>query len=129
MASARINFTVGLFMTAGLALATVVIIWLGINSFIHQGEIFVTYFEALHEKGLEIIDVPCNQFGGQAPGSDAEIQEFCTLKYNTQFPQMKKSDVNGANELPLFTWLKAQKGFEGFGFFLAALMMNEMLAV
>lgn len=82
-----------------------------------------------HEKGLEIIGVPCNQFGGQAPGSDAEIQEFCTLKYNTQFPQMKKSDVNGANELPLFTWLKAQKGFEGFGFSPAALMMNGMLAV
>lgn len=86
-------------------------------------------YEALHEQGLEIIDIPCNQFGGQAPGSDAEIQEFCTLKYNTQFPQMKKSDVNGANELPLFTWLKAQKGFEGFGFSPAALMMNGMLAV
>lgn len=86
-------------------------------------------YEALHEKGLEIIDVPCNQFGGQAPGSDAEIQEFCTLKYNTQFPQMKKSDVNGANELPLFTWLKAQKGFEGFGSSPAALMMKGMLAV
>ena len=67
-----------------------------------------------HEQGLEILDIPCNQFGGQAPGSDEEIHEFCTLHYNTTFPQMKKSDVNGENELPLYTWLKSQKGFEGF---------------
>lgn len=68
-----------------------------------------------HEKGLEILDIPCNQFGGQAPGSDEEIHEFCTVHYNTTFPQMKKSDVNGENELPLYTYLKARKGFEGFG--------------
>ena len=67
-----------------------------------------------HDQGLEILDIPCNQFGGQAPGSDEEIHEFCTLHYNTTFPQMKKSDVNGENELPLYTWLKSQKGFEGF---------------
>ena len=67
-----------------------------------------------HDKGLEIIDVPCNQFGHQTPGSDEEIHEFCTLHYNTTFEQMKKSDVNGANELPLYTYLKEQKGFEGF---------------
>ena len=67
-----------------------------------------------HEKGLEIVDVPCNQFGGQAPGTDDEIHEFCTLHYNTTFPQMAKADVNGENELPLYTYLKSQKGFEGF---------------
>lgn len=67
-----------------------------------------------HEKGLEILDIPCNQFGGQAPGTDEEIHEFCVVHFNTTFPQMKKSDVNGENELPLYTWLKAQKGFEGF---------------
>ena len=70
--------------------------------------------EAFHDKGLEIIDVPCNQFAGQTPGTDDEIHDFCTLKYNTQFPQMKKSDVNSENELPLYTYLKSQKGFEGF---------------
>ena len=48
------------------------------------------------------------------PGTDGEIHEFCTLHYNTTFPQMKKADVNGANELPLYTYLKSQKGFEGF---------------
>ena len=70
-------------------------------------------YRKYHDQGLEIIDVPCNQFGGQAPGTDAEIHEFCTLHYNTTFPQMKKSDVNGENELPLYTYLKEQKSFEG----------------
>lgn len=71
-------------------------------------------YEDYHEQGLEILDIPCNQFGGQAPGSNDEIHEFCTLHYNTTFSQMKKADVNGENELPLYTWLKSQKGFEGF---------------
>ena len=64
---------------------------------------------------VHILDVPCNQFGGQAPGSEEEIHEFCTLYFNTTFPQMRKADVNGENELPLYTFLKSQKGFEGFG--------------
>ena len=72
-------------------------------------------YEKYHDKGLEILDIPCNQFGAQAPGSDDEIHEFCTLHYNTTFPQMKKSDVNGECELPLYTFLKKEKGFEGFG--------------
>ena len=84
-------------------------------------------YEAFHDRGLEIIDVPCNQFAGQTPGTDEEIHEFCTLKYNTQFPQMKKSDVNGENQLPLFGYLKSQKGFEGFGHGPAALAMGVML--
>ena len=67
-----------------------------------------------HDRGLEILDIPCNQFGGQAPGTDDEIHEFCQVHFNTTFPQMKKSDVNGENELPLYTYLKQQKGFEGF---------------
>ena len=52
-------------------------------------------YKDYHDKGLEIVDIPCNQFGAQAPGSDDEIHEFCTLHYNTTFPQMKKADVNG----------------------------------
>jgi len=71
-------------------------------------------YKDYHEMGLEILDIPCNQFGGQAPGSDDEIHEFCTLHFNTTFPQMKKADVNGENELPLYIWLKSEKGFEGF---------------
>lgn len=88
--------------------------------FTPQYEPIEQMYRDYHEKGLEILDIPCNQFGGQAPGSDEEIHEFCTLHYNTTFPQMKKSDVNGENELPLYTFLKSEKGFEGFGKGLAA---------
>ncbi len=84
-------------------------------------------YEKYHDKGLEIIDVPCNQFAGQTPGTDEEIHEFCTLKYKTQFSQMKKSDVNGENALPLFEYLKSQKGFEGFGKGMKAKLMETMM--
>ena len=67
-------------------------------------------FEDYHEKGLEILDFPCNQFGHQAPGSDTEIHEFCTGKYKTQFDQFKKIDVNGDNADPLYKWLTSEKG-------------------
>lgn len=83
--------------------------------------------EKYHERGLEILDIPCNQFAGQTPGTDEEIHQFCTLRYNTQFPQMKKSDVNGEQALPLYGYLKSQKGFEGFGKGAKALMMSAML--
>jgi len=85
-------------------------------------------YEKYHDRGLEIIDVPCNQFAGQTPGTDDEIHEFCTLKYNTKFPQMKKSDVNGENALPLFKYLKEQKGFEGLGKSPMALMLKAYVA-
>ena len=81
--------------------------------FTPQYEPIEQMYRDYHDKGLEILDIPCNQFGNQAPGTDDEIHEFCTLHYNTTFPQMKKSDVNGENELPLYTFLKGQKGFEG----------------
>ncbi len=71
-------------------------------------------YDAYAAKGLEILDFPCNQFGAQAPGTDEEIQEFCTLRYNTQFPRFRKIEVNGENELPLYTFLKSQKSFAGF---------------
>ena len=74
--------------------------------------------ESLYEKyakdGFEILDFPCNQFGEQAPGTIKEIRQFCTAKFNVQFPQFDKIEVNGANEHPLYTFLKAQKGFSGF---------------
>ena len=71
-------------------------------------------YELYHEQGFEVLDFPCNQFGNQAPGNDEEIHEFCTFKYKTQFDQFKKVNVNGENEDPLWTYLKSQKGFEGF---------------
>ena len=84
-------------------------------------------YEAYHARGFEILDIPCNQFAGQTPGTDEEIHEFCTLKYNTQFPQMKKSDVNGKNALPLYAYLKEQQGFKGFGKGVKALAMDVMM--
>ena len=62
------------------------------------------------DKGFEILDFPCNQFGKQAPGTAEEFHEFCQLKYDTSFPQFAKIEVNGANEHPLYTFLKSQKG-------------------
>lgn len=85
-------------------------------------------YEKYHDKGLEIIDVPCNQFMGQAPGTDEEIHEFCTLHYNTKFPQMKKSDVNGENQLPLYAYLKSQQAFKGFGEGEVAEKMDQLLS-
>lgn len=85
-------------------------------------------YEKYHDRGFEVLDVPSNQFAGQTPGTDDEIHEFCTLHYNTKFPQMKKSDVNGENALPLFTYLKEQKGFEGFGKGPKAIAMSVMLS-
>lgn len=96
--------------------------------FTPQYEALENIYEKYHEKGLEIIDIPCNQFGHQTPGSDDEVHEFCQLHYKTQFPQMKKSDVNGENELPLYTFLKSQKGFEGFGEHKLASVLAGMLA-
>ena len=63
-------------------------------------------YKNYHEKGLEILDFPCNQFGNQAPGADDEIHEFCALKYNTSFDQFAKTEVNGENESELYTYLK-----------------------
>ena len=66
-------------------------------------------YEKYHEKGFEVLDFPCNQFGHQAPGSDDEIHEFCTAKYKTTFDQFAKIDVNGENESKVFTILKEQQ--------------------
>ena len=65
-------------------------------------------YEKYHEQGFEILDIPCNQFANQAKESDDEIRQFCTARYKTQFDQMAKAEVNGENELPLYTFLKAQ---------------------
>ena len=71
-------------------------------------------YEAHREDGLEILDFPCNQFGGQAPGSDAEIHDFCTGRYGITFPQFSKVDVNGEGAIPLYKWLTGNTKFEGF---------------
>ncbi len=82
---------------------------------------FTPQYEQLREiynkyskQGFEILDFPCNQFGGQAPGTDSEIKEFCVLKYSIPYTIFSKIDVNGENETSLFKFLKMKKGFEGF---------------
>lgn len=72
-------------------------------------------YKDLKDKGFEILDFPCNQFAGQAPGSEDEIHEFCTMKFGTEFPQFAKIDVNGDEGDPLFAWLATEKPFVGFG--------------
>ena len=72
-------------------------------------------YRDLKDRGLEILDFPCNQFAGQAPGSADEIHEFCTVKFGADFPQFAKIDVNGETADPLFAYLAGEKPFEGFG--------------
>ena len=74
--------------------------------FTPQYEGLENLYKKYHDKGLEILDFPCNQFGNQAPGTDEEIHEFCTLRYNTSFDRFSKIEVNGENESPLYTFLK-----------------------
>ena len=71
-------------------------------------------YDKYHTEGLEVLDFPCNQFGNQTPGSNEEINEYCTLHYNTTFDRFAKSDVNGENENELFKYLKEKQGFKGF---------------
>ena len=81
-------------------------------------------YDADHDKGLEILDFPCNQFHEQAPGTDEEIHTFCTGRFGITFPQYAKIDVLGENASPLFKWLSENTTFEGFGKGPKALMMN-----
>ncbi len=72
-------------------------------------------YKEFKEQGFEILDFPCNQFANQAPGTEDEIHEFCTLKFGTEFPQFAKIDVNGEDAEPLFAWLASEEPFAVFG--------------
>ena len=76
--------------------------------FTPQYEGLEALYQKYRDKGFEILDFPCNQFAGQAPGSDDEIHEFCTLKYKTSFDQLAKVEVNGDGASPIFTYLKCE---------------------
>lgn len=65
-------------------------------------------YEELKDQGFEILDFPCNQFFRQAPGTDQEINAFCTLKFNTKFKRFKKIEVKGDKADPLYKWLITQ---------------------
>ena len=66
-------------------------------------------YEKFHGKGLEVLGFPCNQFGSQEPGTEAEIAQFCELNYGVTFPMFAKVDVNGSSAAPLYKYLKAEK--------------------
>jgi len=90
-----------------------------------------TELEALYQKfkdrGFVVLDFPCNQFGQQAPGTNEEIRAFCTSNFDTHFPLFSKIEVNGENASPLFTYLKSQSGFQGFGTDTRAQRMDQMM--
>jgi len=76
--------------------------------FTPQYERLEKLYKEYRDQGFELIDIPCNQFGAQAPGSDEEINTFCTSRYSTTFPRMTKCDVNGDNQIGLYKFLKEQ---------------------
>ena len=78
--------------------------------FTPQYEGLQALYDEYHERGLEILALPCNQFGRQEPGTNEEIQEFCQLNYGLTFPVMGKIDVNGRNAHPLYAYLKSEAG-------------------
>ena len=84
-------------------------------------------YEAFKDKGFEILDFPCNQFGEQAPGDDEEIHSFCTGRFGITFPQFSKVDVNGENAIPLFKWLTGNTKFEGFGMSPMGVMLSGVV--
>ena len=67
-------------------------------------------YQSLREEGLVVLAFPCNQFGGQEPGSAEEIRQFCLVNYGVSFPVFGKVQVNGPHTDPLWVWLKASKG-------------------
>ena len=74
--------------------------------FTPQYEGLEAMYQKYQDQGFEILDFPCNQFAFQAPGDDAKIDSFCTLKYNTTFPRFKKIKVNGSDAHPIYKYLK-----------------------
>ncbi len=84
-------------------------------------------YQEYQGRGMTVLDFPCNQFGDQAPGSDTEIQQVCTLRYGTTFPRFAKVEVNGPGQAPLFAWLKEAQGFSGLGKRPRALALRAVL--
>ena len=68
-----------------------------------------TLYRKFHERGLEVLGFPCDQFGHQEPGDESEIKSFCSTSYDVTFPLYAKIEVNGANAHPLYKWLKSEK--------------------
>ena len=85
-------------------------------------------YEANHDKGLEILDFPCNQFGNQAPGTNDEIHTFCTGRFGITFPQLGKIEVNGPGADPLYQYLTANSTFRGFDSSDLGKLLDDMMS-
>jgi glutathione peroxidase len=84
--------------------------------FTPQYEGLESLWRAYRDRGLVVLGFPCDQFGHQEPGDEAEIRNFCSLTYDVDFPLFSKIDVNGSNAHPLWQWLKEEKsGLLGIG--------------
>ena len=79
------------------------------SGFTPQYEGLEILYEKYKDKGFEILDFPCDQFGKLARGTEEEIMKFCKTRYNVSFKQFAKVEVNGKNESPLFAFLKSEK--------------------
>src|SRR6476659_3641647 len=77
--------------------------------FTPQYEGLEALYSELKDEGFVVLGFPCNQFGGQEPGAEDEIEEFCQVNYGVTFPMFAKVDVNGDDEHPLYAWLKSEK--------------------
>lgn len=95
--------------------------------FTPQYEELQELYDEFKDRGLEILDFPCNQFGEQAPGSDEEIHSFCTGRYGITFPQFAKVEVNGEKAIPLYQWLTENTKFDGFGKSPMALILSGVV--
>ncbi|MBQ7622903.1 MAG: glutathione peroxidase [Bacteroidales bacterium] len=82
--------------------------------FTHQYDGLEDLYQKYKDRGLAVVGFPCDQFAHQEPGSDEEIAEFCRINHGVTFPLMSKVDVNGADEHPVFTWLKSQAPAEEY---------------
>ena len=82
--------------------------------FTPQYKALESMYRDMKDKGFEILDFPCDQFGHQAPGTNDTIHSFCVSRYDISFPQFAKTDVNGKDALELFDYLKSKQGFRGF---------------
>jgi len=85
--------------------------------------------QALHarfaERGFAVLGFPCNQFGAQEPGSEAQIQQFCETRFQVSFPLFAKIEVNGPGAHPLYQWLKTQSGGADIGWNFAKFLVDR----
>ena len=79
----------------------------------------------LRDRGFAVLGFPCNQFGAQEPGTEAQIAQFCETRFQVDFPMFAKVNVNGPDAHPLFSWLRAQSGGADIGWNFAKFLIDR----